>query len=179
MKRALKKLILPLTLLALFSAPHLASAYYDPGAQRWINRDPLEEPGFELRRERPALVLAGEPNRYLFVANDPLDRADYLGLKDWRKVIEAAWWAAQKALPGSEFKDALDVFGGCSSLGLALLWAKTQYDNEMADAILGDPRRNGAAEKAVEARWRKKINLMQKTYDKLCRHSCNATPKSG
>jgi hypothetical protein len=34
-----------LILVALFSAPHLASAYYDPCVQRWINRDPLSDGG--------------------------------------------------------------------------------------------------------------------------------------
>ena len=47
MKIHQKPLIKFLTLLAVLSGPHLASAYYDPGVQRWINRDPLEEPGFE------------------------------------------------------------------------------------------------------------------------------------
>jgi hypothetical protein len=41
MKTQMKPMIWSLALLALFSTPHLASAYYDPGVQRWINRDPL------------------------------------------------------------------------------------------------------------------------------------------
>lgn len=43
MKTQMKPLTWFLTLLALVSAPHLASAYYDPGVQRWINRDRMEE----------------------------------------------------------------------------------------------------------------------------------------
>jgi hypothetical protein len=42
MKTQIKPIIWFLTLLALFSAPRLASGYYDPGVQRWVNRDPLD-----------------------------------------------------------------------------------------------------------------------------------------
>jgi len=41
MKTQSKALVWTLALLALLSATNLASAYYDPGVQRWINRDPL------------------------------------------------------------------------------------------------------------------------------------------
>ena len=55
-----------LTLLALLLAPHLASAYYDPGVQRWINRDPIEE--------------QGGLNLYCFVNNAPSRHWDFDGL---------------------------------------------------------------------------------------------------
>ena len=48
MKTQPKSVLLALALLALFSAPNLALAYYDPGVQRWINRDPLGERAFEI-----------------------------------------------------------------------------------------------------------------------------------
>jgi len=54
MKTQMKPLLSFLILLALLSGPHLASAYYDPGVQRWINRDPAEE-GFDLNLYRPDL----------------------------------------------------------------------------------------------------------------------------
>ena len=54
-----------LTLLALLSAPHPASAYYEPGAQRWINRDPIQE-------------VVG-PNLYAFVYNAPEGLVDTFG----------------------------------------------------------------------------------------------------
>jgi hypothetical protein len=57
-----------LTLLAAFSAPPLASAYYDPGVQRWINRDPVGE--------------RGGVNLYTFVANEPSQSVDCLGLAE-------------------------------------------------------------------------------------------------
>jgi uncharacterized protein RhaS with RHS repeats len=58
-----------LTLLAVLSGPHLASAYYDPGVQRWINRDPVQE--------------WGGPNVYTYVGNDPINYVDPLGLWWW------------------------------------------------------------------------------------------------
>jgi uncharacterized protein RhaS with RHS repeats len=52
-------------LLFLFS-PVSVSAYYDPGVQRWINRDPIGEPG--------------GINLYGFVNNNPISTVDQLGL---------------------------------------------------------------------------------------------------
>jgi len=47
---------------------------------RWLNRDPLGEPGFEvLRRNRPSLRGDG-PNSYHFVGNNPISNVDHLGL---------------------------------------------------------------------------------------------------
>jgi len=57
--------------------------FYDPNLQRWMNRDPLAERGF---REEVAYVLSAkrhvetELTLYTFVINDPLRRADRLGL---------------------------------------------------------------------------------------------------
>ena len=62
MKTQLKSLLLPLLLLVLLSPPNLASAYYDPGVQRWINRDPVGE--------------RGGRNLYGFTANAPVARGD-------------------------------------------------------------------------------------------------------
>src|SRR5664280_1804475 len=66
MKAQMKPPIRFLILLAVLSAPHLASAYYDPGVQRWINRDPIQE--------------LGGRNLYAFVKNTPIKRFDVWGL---------------------------------------------------------------------------------------------------
>ena len=47
--------------------------YYDPAAQRWINRDPLEE--------------QGGINLYQFVGNSPLVGVDPTG-RQWREPLE-------------------------------------------------------------------------------------------
>lgn len=44
----------------------VASAYFDPGVQRWVNRDPVME--------------AGGVNQYAYVANQPQNRMDPVGL---------------------------------------------------------------------------------------------------
>ncbi len=67
MKRMLRilSLIAPL-LLTLASAPD-ALAYYDPGVQRWINRDPIQE--------------RGGANLHHFVSNNPAGQVDAFGEK--------------------------------------------------------------------------------------------------
>jgi RHS repeat-associated protein len=52
--------------------------YYDPNLQRWLNRDPSEE--------------EGGINLYDFVANNPLDQVDFLGLT----IVQSMQW-----FPGS------------------------------------------------------------------------------
>jgi len=69
-----------LVFLALFSSVPNAAAYYDPGIQRWLNRDPIEEPGFKLT-VRPGLRRENEgPNLYEFVKNRPTREIDAFGL---------------------------------------------------------------------------------------------------
>jgi RHS repeat-associated protein len=66
--------------------------YYDPNLQRWPNRDPIDEPGFEvlasmiprskaLARDLTFWVEARGP--YVFVGNDPVLYSDEFGLT-WR-----------------------------------------------------------------------------------------------
>ncbi|HEY5909856.1 MAG TPA: RHS repeat-associated core domain-containing protein, partial [Verrucomicrobiae bacterium] len=55
--------------------------FYDPTLQRWINRDPVDEPGFNLARRNRATISLGEPNMYLFVSNDPVSNSDLFGLR--------------------------------------------------------------------------------------------------
>lgn len=87
MKTQMKPMIWLLTLLALLSAPHLASAYYDPGVQRWINRDPLGE--------------KGSRNASQFVANNPPNEMDPLG-----------WWSTGGKSDGTENTIVCDGKGG-------------------------------------------------------------------
>jgi len=58
-----------LTWMALLSSSHTASAYYDPGVQRWVNRDPFEE--------------LGGINLYTFISNRSVDGVDPNGLSFW------------------------------------------------------------------------------------------------
>ena len=111
MKTQMKAMFGCLVLLAALSAPHLASAYYDPGVQRWINRDPLGEPGFEAIRSAnriinaeavihlpsPARVTTAmgaieSANFYTFIKNHPTGIFDPLGLRHWYLFV-AGWQA--------------------------------------------------------------------------------------
>jgi len=82
-----------LILINLAVAP-AASAYYDPSVQRWINRDPIGEPGFQV-----ASANSDKPIRqrstmlYGFAGNAPVMRYDLHGLNPvddaerfWTKV---------------------------------------------------------------------------------------------
>jgi RHS repeat-associated protein len=57
--------------------------FYLPEAQRWLNRDPLGEPGFELLRVRNQNPLGDGPNPYAFVHNNPVNVVDPFGDVAW------------------------------------------------------------------------------------------------
>jgi hypothetical protein len=67
----LKLPLLPLTLFAILATAPAANAYYDPGVQRWINRDPIQE--------------QGGLNLYAFTGNGPVQRTDRDG-RSWRLI---------------------------------------------------------------------------------------------
>ncbi len=63
---------------ALYVAIGTASAFYDPGLQRWINREPLQEPGFKRLTRRYGYP---DENYYRFTRNQPTTYVDGLGLE--------------------------------------------------------------------------------------------------
>jgi len=62
-----------LVLLALLGSLTMANAYYDPSAQRWLNRDPIQE--------------KGGLNVYRFVGNHPINKHDPFGLHAYETYI--------------------------------------------------------------------------------------------
>lgn len=85
--KKLQVIFAPLALL-LISSP-IASAWYDPGMQRWITRDPVSEAGFESAPLSPIpasrdllIVEQGKEasNLFTFVGNSPTMARDALGL---------------------------------------------------------------------------------------------------
>jgi uncharacterized protein RhaS with RHS repeats len=68
MKAKTNAFLITVALLAFWVGLCNASAFYDPGTQRWLNRDPIGE--------------LGGLNLYGFVSNDPLDRLDLFGESD-------------------------------------------------------------------------------------------------
>lgn len=67
----------------------MASAYYDPTVQRWINRDPLNEIGFNgLKVDRRGLDQEEEQNLYAFLGNRTPNFIDEYGLL---RITGACW----------------------------------------------------------------------------------------
>ena len=101
-----------------------ASAWYDPGIQRWLNRDPLGEPGFEaVTTTRSPLTtvhssvgfaeLLEGPDLYTFVRNKSTILYDADGLFDVsqecafaRLMARASGYAARQH-PGNKYLWAL------------------------------------------------------------------------
>jgi RHS repeat-associated protein len=55
--------------------------FYDPGLQRWVNRDPVWEFGFELsRQESDSPIEQRSVNVFAYAENNPISRFDPLGL---------------------------------------------------------------------------------------------------
>ena len=54
---------------------------YDPNLQRWANRDPIGESGFEILEGKNLSVVIGDSNPFTFVYNDPSDEYDLFGLE--------------------------------------------------------------------------------------------------
>ena len=67
-----------------------ASAFYDPGTQRWLNRDPVKEVGVSLIAARDLTAdLAVYESLYCFVQNEPTDKADPWGLDAYCYVMRS------------------------------------------------------------------------------------------
>jgi RHS repeat-associated protein len=54
--------------------------YYSPGMGRWLNRDPLDDLGFDLLYVLSPLELFAGPNDYVLVDNNPVNSYDTHGL---------------------------------------------------------------------------------------------------
>jgi hypothetical protein len=76
-----KHILTPVTLLFLWlglAGP--ASGFYDPSAQQWINRDPINEPGFELLDYPRSARSSYHGLAYAFLGNGPISLVDPFGL---------------------------------------------------------------------------------------------------
>jgi RHS repeat-associated protein len=54
--------------------------YYDPNLQRWLNRDPIAEPGFAELRGEGQRIHEDQVNFFIFDDNNPVNKVDALGL---------------------------------------------------------------------------------------------------
>ncbi len=68
--------------------------FYDPYLQRWVNRDPIKEPGFNLLiGSQGTFHLDEAKNLYAFVQNDPLYSIDNWGLVKKCPECKSQWKA--------------------------------------------------------------------------------------
>ena len=105
MKLKPKILLVVAALIIYWSGLCTASAFYDPGTQRWLNRDPIEE--------------KGGPNLVNYVGNNPISMVDPYGLKIripslW-PVQVAQCIAAQAKILNASLNKALDDLNSCLS----------------------------------------------------------------
>ncbi len=82
MRTNIRSFVVLLMPLVVFAMAQVASAFYDPNLQRWVNRDPISE--------------NGGINLYAVVANDPVNRVDRDGrlwdtIWDVGNLIYDAW----------------------------------------------------------------------------------------
>jgi hypothetical protein len=90
-------------LLLLVASSQITSAWYDPGVQRWLNRDPIGEAGFELLDSPRSSRFSGEPRGdYVFVNNNPSCSFDPVGLFRFSKKCKPTDVARMQ----KELKDA-------------------------------------------------------------------------
>jgi hypothetical protein len=128
MKTLMKPLLRALALLALIFVPNLASAYYDPGVQRWINRDPINE--------------NGGVGLYVLAGNSPVIHVDAEGLKPpWLPPLPPLppWF------PGKPFPYPLPNWPGATlmqRLAQCIKDCDTDYQSAIQgcfDLYIGDP----------------------------------------
>jgi RHS repeat-associated protein len=77
---------------------YVKNRFYDPSTGRFLNRDPLGDLSFlgtEMNRDkkhRRELYLASSKPAYLFVANDPCNSFDPLGLDVYKVTTSTLFW---------------------------------------------------------------------------------------
>ena len=86
--------------------------FYDPSLQRWMNRDPLGEMGFESSLLRHSFVLdrpaeaVESPNLYEYVMNSPLNYADPFG----NATSPMEWYKRCSALANISLEKGCECF---------------------------------------------------------------------
>ena len=90
--------------------------YYDPNLQRWPNRDPLTESGFETVRRGPVAksviveVIQG-PDLYEFVRNNPINLFDLLG-NGAGNAGHPTDWKCECEKSGGKYETVADAYFG-------------------------------------------------------------------
>jgi RHS repeat-associated protein len=66
-----------------------AMRWYSPNTGRWLSRDPIEEPGFQLMRKSKGRQGNDAPSIYTFLGNNAIGKIDPDGLKIWVCTVAA------------------------------------------------------------------------------------------
>ncbi len=123
MKTETNAVLMVVALLTYWAGMCNSSAFYDPGAQRWLNRDPIGE--------------SVGANLYQFVANKPLDYVDKLGLAYGNPVSGPSGpiGPSNPYAPGGPFNSPEPIQGpyGCASR------IATQVTNQNPPSGTSDP----------------------------------------
>jgi hypothetical protein len=137
MKTLKAKLIRAFAMLALIFGTSTTYGFYDPAVQRWVNRDPLDELGFEVLRGGQAGLLGDGPNFYTFVQNDPIDRGDYLGLygSSIENAVRACMALPTPAQRAECMEELIDTLGGGQASKCCVLAATVQVAKKGAAAL--------------------------------------------
>ena len=131
MKPKKNTVLIVVSLLAYWIGLCNASAFYDPGAQRWLNRDPLGDVGQEriilsgfarlasnMHHSVPPFEITEGANLYEFVRNNPVHFFDYSGLH-WSFACAQIEKQLQDALQQAMYDESFGNY-----LGAAVEWRK-------------------------------------------------------
>jgi RHS repeat-associated protein len=107
--------------------------FYDPGMQRWLNRDPLGEKGFkEGEFIRGRAIAMKDHNLFSFISNSPVEQLDYFGLQGERRHncapctqrhYQAAGFADREACANAYWGEltGIQLAGGAASVGATVI----------------------------------------------------------
>jgi hypothetical protein len=119
MKAKPNSVLIAVALLAYWVGLCNASAFYDPSMQRWLNRDPLGELGFEVARTlKPLPVRLAKPNEifqapnlYEFVRNNSVHYFDSFGLH-WSFACASIDKAINDAMATAMYDESFGNYSG-------------------------------------------------------------------
>ena len=135
MKTSWCLLKLSLLFISLWACPRPAHAYYDPGIQRWISRDPIGEPGFRgpqgLAAPAPARLLS----EYVVVANTPISVIDPHGLTPLADCFANCLQQSQNRMEGC--KSVANTVGSLFASGGAVVGGVMGIEGGLAGITAG------------------------------------------
>ena len=112
---------------------------YNSSAGRWLNRDPLGEPGFELLNDERGVLVGDLPNPYVFVHNDSIDNFDRLGLygSSIDQMVRTCMAMPTPAQKTECFRNLAELMGGGQEGRCKVLKATTQVAKKIASSLGG------------------------------------------